>query len=185
MGPSYPGAVDMWLRMLMAGTAVAALLFTLGTAFLGPGGYWAWRLQKVLDQLKGLPDGDERFTAQRRVLTAEAERLSAKVSATICVPTPWRTYVPGLVIYWVVTILSWNVRPVLHGWADFSFIFVKLAILLFGGSALGWALAALAQTRASRREFIEQGMPESHRPPAYQPFPRFFPQAVKALFWRS
>ena len=84
----------------LAGASIAAIV-AIGLAMAGPGRYFGWRLQKVLDLINGMDDLPE-LARQRRELVTDAERLSKRVAAHRRVPTEWDMYFFGVLSFAVM-----------------------------------------------------------------------------------
>jgi hypothetical protein len=141
----------------LVGTSLTGFI-TLVLALFGPGRYWGWRLQKLLDITKNL-DG-ERFRIQRDVLLAEVDRVSMRVAAIHRVPTDWPVFILGNFGYGacygaIATNSMW--RPA----AGALFWVVGMVVLAtFGTLTLLWASNSFDYTRWWRRAFIRnRGLP--------------------------
>lgn len=160
----------------LAGASLAAMV-AIGLALAGPGRYYGWRLQKVLDLLDGM-EGQKNMGAQRRELKAEAERLGKRVAAIHRIPTEWDMIFVGAVGY-VLTyggllfVLPWHSRE--HqgwsSWLDVAFWVAFGAVLLFGVFLGFWGLQSIRYTRSERFRYARAGMPADFNR-VYSPRPK-------------
>lgn len=144
----------------LAGASVGAFV-VIALAMAGPGKYYGWRLQKVLDLLSGMENLDG-LEAQRRELHSEADRLSRRVAAIHRVPTEWRRFALWVVVYGAAF-------PALFAaaWATQHFgvdglprtVILAVAVSPFMEVTHVWWDSA-KYTRRERRRFISEGLPD-------------------------
>ncbi|GAB2652665.1 hypothetical protein [Nocardia goodfellowii] len=154
-----------WLETVagpLAGASVGAVV-VIALAMAGPGKYYGWRLQKVLDLLGGMEDLDG-MEAQRRELHAEADRLSRLVAAIHRVPTEWRRFALWVVVYGVAALITFSGFWVLQRWGITGWwhwlgllAIVILASPFMETTHVWWD--SWKYTRRERRRFIAEGLP--------------------------
>jgi hypothetical protein len=150
----------------LAGASIGAMV-VLGLAMAGPGRYYGWRLQKVLDLIDGMDDIPE-LTRQRRELIVDAERLAKRVAAHRRVPTEWDMYFFGLLSLGVTYGLLIGAVHLLRG-RDLPLVgsilawVLGVAWVLVTSQCLYWATRSIAYTREERWRFVREGMPSGFR----------------------
>lgn len=161
----------------LAGASIAAMV-AVGLALTGPGRYYGWRLQKVLDLLGGM-DNLEAMAAQRRELQAEADRLSKRVVAYHRVPTEWHMMIwAALGAIWtygaILGILAGTqqVREGWPAWQNIGFLLAVLVIAFPGVLTIHWGLASTRYTYRERLRYVHEGMSEEFER-RYSPRPRW------------
>jgi hypothetical protein len=150
----------------LVGATVGASLtgfITLVLALFGPGRYWGWRLQKLLDITKNLDAA--RFRVQRDVLLAEVDSISMRVAAIHRVPTDWAVFILGNFGYgacYGAVIFATTSHPHVAGGlvAKTLFWIGLIALATFGSPTLLWATNSFHYTKWWRRAFIRsRGLP--------------------------
>ncbi|MDF0532206.1 hypothetical protein P0W64_15020 [Tsukamurella sp. 8F] len=149
----------------LAGPVTAASIaaaVALGLALAGPGRYFGWRLQKVLDLLDKMKlDQLPELAVERRELCAEARRLSKRVAAYHRVPTEWSMYalaVAGYGIFLTAMVVLPRWKP--YGWLLWS----VLGVLGFIAAESIYAFSSsVMMTREERFRFVREGMPDDFR----------------------
>lgn len=146
----------------LAGASIAAIV-AIGLAMAGPGRYYGWRLQKVLDLINAMDEMPE-VTRQRRELMADADRLARRVAAYRRVPTEWDMYLFGAfsiaVLYGVLFGSTFWIRdrdlPLVV-----TVIWWVLAVVwvLVTARCNYWLSRSVAYTREERWRFVREGMP--------------------------
>lgn len=152
-----------WLKLLVGpviGASVAGIV-TLSLAVFGPGRYWGWRLQKLLDLINGMDQIPE-FAPQRAALLDEADYVSRKVAAMHRVPTDWSMFVVGILGYGagyglLISVPYW-IPDMTWPWTIVFWLGIALAMFL-GSLNLVWASQSHDATKAERARFISEGMP--------------------------
>jgi len=144
----------------IAGASVGAFV-VIALAMAGPGKYYGWRLQKVLDLLSAMEhlDGME---AQRRELHSEADRLSRRVAAIHRVPTEWRRFALWVVVYGAAIAAMFGAARATQylavaGWLQP--VILAVAVSPFMEVTHVW-WDSVKYTRRERRRFIEEGLPD-------------------------
>ena len=144
----------------IAGASVGAFA-VIALAMAGPGKYYGWRLQKVLDLLGGMDDLDG-MDAQRRELRTEADRLSRHVAAIQRVPTEWRRFALWVVVYGAALAItltgSWVTNHfAVTGWLQGVVLGVIVSPFM-EATHVWWD--SVKYTRRQRRRFIAEDLPD-------------------------
>ncbi|OCW85141.1 hypothetical protein A8M60_06830 [Nocardia farcinica] len=168
-----------WAEVLagpLAGASIGAIV-VIGLALAGPGRYYGWRLQKVLDLLGGM-EGLENMGAQRRELRAESERLGKRVAAIHRIPTEWDMLLVGVLGYawtygFALGLARWHSgQQGWPAWADVAYWVGYFAVLVPGMLTAFWGVQSARYTKQERFRFTRAGMPaDFHR--QYSPRPKF------------
>lgn len=152
-----------WLKLLVGpaiGASIAGIV-TLSLAVFGPGRYWGWRLQRLLDLINGMGDTAE-FAPQRAALVVEADHLARRVAAMHRVPTDWTMFLLGIIGYGAgyglaISVPYW--KPEM-GWPWEIAFWIGIAVaIFFGALTMLWASQSHDATKAERARFISEGMP--------------------------
>lgn len=152
--------------------AIIALITFLASVPFSPARFWAGQLRRQGEVVQALDP--ERHANQRDVLLGRVDELANKAAAAQHIPTPWKRYVGGAVIWtywaWLIVILVWKgpnappgvpdlVPPGIPGW-----IFAISFLLLMGWLGLRWTLVYAVNNHRERAKFIEQGCPPDFVP---------------------
>ncbi|WP_141638840.1 hypothetical protein [Gordonia terrae] len=179
-----------WAEVLagpLAGASIGAMV-VIGLALAGPGRYYGWRLQKVLDLIGGMTSIDG-LDDQRRELCADAERLSRRVAAYHRVPTEWHMMIwAALGAVWtygsIIGLGVWtkDIREGIAGWQTAAFVLSVLVAASPGFLTIHWGLASTRYTYRERLRYVHEGMSgEFHR--RLSPRPEWL--APKPDVWNS
>lgn len=150
----------------LAGASIAAIV-TVGLAMAGPGRYYGWRLQKVLDLVNAMDEIPE-LTRQRRELLADADRLACRVAAHRRVPTEWDMYLFGAlsfaVLYGVfVGTLFWTRDRDLPLVVTILWWVLGIVWCIVTAQCGYWFMRSIAYTREERWRYVRDGMPSDFR----------------------
>jgi hypothetical protein len=144
-------------------SGAAAFVTFLATVPFSPARYWAWRLRKQTDTVKGLdPD---RHKAQRDVLMRPVDDLANRAAAAQRIPTPWRRYIilvalPLSVFYLLIALLAFFIGVVHNTQSQFVFValvFGTIVLLCIAVAVPYKIVRLLLYNKRERRRFIDEG----------------------------
>ena len=153
--------------------AVIGVVTFLASVPFSPARFYAWQLRRQGATVAALDP--ERHANQREVLQRRIDYLASKAAAAQHIPTPWRRYVIGAVIWsyfaWMIFLLAWQgpagppgsppsfIPPGALGW-----LFAVWFQILVAWAGLRSTLVYAVNNYRERARFIAEGCPPNFEP---------------------